>query len=66
MGHLLTAYNSAQPAKSKMADGVWEGVYPKVLRCSRQLLLNKYFDPSTPSMRKGRDGEKRKKKTGKK
>ena len=29
--------------------------------------LNKFFDPSTPSMRKGRDGEKRgKKKTGKK
>ena len=22
-----------------------------------QLLLNKFFDPSTPSMRKGRDGE---------
>jgi len=22
---------------------------------SRQLLLNKFFDPSTPSMRKGRD-----------
>ena len=30
---------------------------------SKQLSLNKIFDPSTPSMRKGRDGEK---KTGKK
>ena len=32
-------------------------------------VLSKFFDPSTPSMRKGRDGEKRekkKKKTGKK
>ena len=27
----------------------------------KQLSLNKFFDPSTPSMRKGRDGEKRKK-----
>ena len=29
-------------------------------------ILNKFFDPSTPSMRKGRDGGKKKKKTGKK
>ena len=40
-----------------MADGVWKGVYPKVFGRSRQLSLNKFFDPSTPSMRKGRDGE---------
>ena len=33
-------------------------------RGSKQLSLNKFFDPSTPSMRKGRDGEE--KKTGKK
>ena len=34
---------------------------------SEQLLLNKFFDPSTPSMRKGRDrGKKNGKKTGKK
>ena len=26
-----------------------------------QLLLNKFFDPSTPSMRKGSDGEEEKK-----
>ena len=32
-----------------MADGVFGR--------SRQLLLNKFFDPSTPSMRKGDDGE---------
>ena len=25
-------------------------------RGAKQLLLNKFFDPSTPSMRKGRDG----------
>ena len=48
----------------KMAKGVWKGVYPQVFGRSRQLSLNKFFDPSTPSMRKGRDGE-RKKKGGK-
>ena len=31
---------------------------------SKQLSLNKFFDPSTPSMRKGRDGEKRGEKNG--
>ena len=40
-----------------MADGVWKVVYPQVFGRSRQLSLNKFFDPSTPSMRKGRDGE---------
>ena len=35
-----------------MADGVWKGVYPQVLGCSRQLSLSKFFDPSTPFMRK--------------
>ena len=53
-----------------MADGVWKGVfpYPLVFGHSKQLLQNKFFDPSTPSMRKGRDGEKknRKKKREKK
>ena len=32
-----------------MAEGVWKGR-------SKQLSLNKFFDLSTPSMRKGRDG----------
>ena len=41
---------------------VWKGVYPKVFGRSKQLSLNKFFDPSTPSMRKGRDGGKEKKK----
>ena len=54
------------PGGPKMAEGVWKGVYPQVLGRSRQLSLNKFFDPSTPSMRKGRDGEKKKKKNGKK
>ena len=30
-----------------MADGVWKGVYPKVFGHSKQLSLNKFFDPST-------------------
>ena len=30
-------------------------------QASRQLSLNRFFDPSTPSMRKGRDGETEKK-----
>ena len=47
-----------------MAEGVWKGVYPQVFGRSKQLSLNKFFDPSTPSMRKGRNGEE--KKNGKK
>ena len=43
-----------------MADEVWKGVYPLVFWRSRQLTLNKFFDPSAPSMRKVDDGEKRK------
>ena len=43
-----------------MADGVWKGVQ------SNQLLLNKYFDPSTPSMRKGSEVEEKKEKKRKK
>ena len=43
----------------KMADGVWKGVYPWVFGHSKQLSLNKLFDPSTPSMRKGLIGEKK-------
>ena len=39
-----------------MADWVWKGVY-------RQLSLNKFFDTSTPSMRKVDDGKKRKENT---
>ena len=46
-----------------MAEGVWKGVYPYVFGRSKQLSLNKFFDPSAPSMRKVRDGGK---KTGKK
>ena len=47
-----------------MADGVWKGVYPRVFGRSKQLLLNKLFDPSNPSMKKGRDREKNGEKTG--
>ena len=39
-----------------VADGVWKGVYPWVFGHSKKLSQNKFFDPSTPSMRKGRDG----------
>ena len=31
-----------------MADRVWKVVYPLVFGRSRQLSLNKFFDPSTP------------------
>ena len=41
-----------------MVNGVWKGVDPKVIGGSRQLLLNKFFDPNTPSMRIGSAGEK--------
>ena len=46
----------------KIADGVWKVVYLEVFGHSKQLLLNKYFDPSTPSMRKVDDGEKKREK----
>ena len=36
-----------------MADRVW-----KVFRRSRQLFLNKFFDPSAPSMREVDNGKK--------
>ena len=41
----------------KMADGVWKSVHPQVFGRSCQLSQNKFFDLSTPFMRKGRDGE---------
>ena len=40
-----------------MADGVWKGVQPYVIGHFKPLSLNKFLDPSTPSMRKGDDGE---------
>ena len=49
-----------------MADGVWKGVKPQVYGCFKQLSLNKIFDPSTPSMRKVDDGEKKRKEKRKK
>ena len=42
-----------------MADRVWKGDFPLVFGHSYQLSLNKFFDPSTPSMRKHHDGEKK-------
>ena len=44
-----------------MADGVWKGVQSQVIGRSRQLSLNKFFDRTTPSMRKVDDGKKEKK-----
>ena len=44
-----------------MAAGVWKGVYNKVFGRSRQLSLNKFLDPSTPSLRKVDNGEKKEK-----
>ena len=34
-----------------MADGVWKGVLPLVIGHSEQLLLNRFFNLRTPSMR---------------
>ena len=45
-----------------MADGVWKDVYPWVFGHFKQLSLNKFFDPSTPSMRKEDDGEEKRRK----
>ena len=38
------------PVAPKMADGVWKGVQPKVIGHFKQLSLNNFFDPSTPSI----------------
>ena len=46
-----TACNTSLPNLSKMADRAWKYVKPYVIEPSDQLLLNKFFDPSTPSMR---------------
>ena len=46
-----TACNMSPPTQSKVADLVWFGH-------SRQFSLKKFFDPSTPSTRKGRNGKK--------
>ena len=40
-----------------MADRLRKGLYPMVFGSLRQLFQNKFFDQSTPSMRKGCDGE---------
>ena len=48
-----------------MGDGVWKGVYSLIFGHSKQLSLNKFFDPSTPSMRKGWEGGEKKEKTDK-
>ena len=44
----------------KWSTGSGKGALPYVFGRSGQLLLNKFFDPSTPSMRKARDGKKKK------
>ena len=48
-----------------MSNRISKVVYPKVIGCSRHLLLNKFFDQSIPSMRNVDDGEKQEKKTRK-
>ena len=45
-----------------MADVVQKGVQPTVIDHFEPLLLNKFFDPSTPSIRKVNNGEKKRKK----
>ena len=47
----------ATPTASKIQNGR-QGAQKWPIGHSKQLLLNKFFDQSTPSMRKGRDGEK--------
>ena len=57
---LIRSFLLGEHKKSKMADRVWKRVYPKVFWRSCQLSQKKFFDPSTPSMRKVEDGEKEK------
>ena len=67
MEYPLIACNAAQHAKSKMAargpqNGQRKGVYHYAFGLPGQLSLNKFFDPSTSSMRKGNSGEKQRRK----
>ena len=50
------------PRGPKMADEVWKSIDFWAFGRSRHLSLNRFFDPSTPSMRKGDDGGEKKKK----
>ena len=67
-GHSLTACNAAPPTKFKMAargpqngrENLESDSSPDFGR-SRKVLLNKFFDPSTPSMREVDDREKKEK-----
>ena len=57
----LTAAKSKMVARApKMVDGVRKSVNPQVFGRSKQLLLNKFLDLSTPSIRKGCDEEEKK------
>ena len=56
LGHSITPCNAALPTKSEMAARGRQ----KVFGHSKQLSLNKFFDPSTPSVRKGHDRGKKK------
>ena len=40
------------PGGPKMADGVWKGVYSQVFEHSKQLSLNKFFDPEKKRKKK--------------
>ena len=66
-GHSITTCNAAPTPKSKMAtSGPQKGrrglekCLPLGFGRFKQLSLNKFFDPSTPSMRKVDDGEEKK------
>ena len=45
-----------------MANRVQKGGYPYVIGHFKELLLKRFFEPSTPSMRKGCNREKKEKK----
>ena len=47
-----------------MANRVWKSVYLWFFGRSHQLLQTKFFDPSTPCLRKGDDGGEKTGKTG--
>ena len=50
---------------ARVAGEMCKGAKVKSTPSPKQLSLNKFFDPSTPSMRKGRNGEKKKQGWGK-
>ena len=60
LAHRLQRRTASKIQNGRQGAQKWKGVFVR----SKQLSLNKFFDPSTPFIRKCCDGEKKGEKTG--